>query len=221
MSPGPLCGRIRLGDELRYRLARRAPSSLIQGVEIFPDGSASTGDGLPVNIVRPSGRALLVGIGGNQAGIVRKSGPLDQPFCHAAPDHGLEQLSQKIAIAEAAIHRQDLQRSRQRSSCSVRVLPALVMALNAPPRIQIRRLLSEMKAAQPLRSTRGASRLAGISPAKPSWHKNPIVTIALKSRMTTVDIACSPFSARRKSICRPEHQNVPRSSANRVRDCWH
>ena len=53
--------------------------------------------------VRPSGRALLVGIGGNQAGIDRKSGPLDQPLCHAAPDHGFEQLSQQIAIAEAAI----------------------------------------------------------------------------------------------------------------------
>src|SRR5207344_2728768 len=40
VSAGPLCGRIRLGDELRYRLARRAPGSLIQGVEIFADGSA-------------------------------------------------------------------------------------------------------------------------------------------------------------------------------------
>jgi hypothetical protein len=52
---------------------------------------------------RPSSRALLVGIGGNQAGIDRKSGPLDQSFCHAAPDHGLEQLSQQIAIAAAVM----------------------------------------------------------------------------------------------------------------------
>ena len=103
VSAGSLCGRIRPGDELRYRLARRAPSSLIQGVEIFPDGSARPGDGLPVNIVRPSSRALLVGISRNQAGIDRKSGPLDQPFCHAAPDHGLEQLSQQIAVTEAAM----------------------------------------------------------------------------------------------------------------------
>ena len=103
MSAGPLCGRIRLGDELRYRIARRAPSSLIQGVEIFPDGPARRGDGLPVNLVRPGRGALLVGIRGNQAGIDRKSGPLDQPFCHAAPDHGLEQLSQQIAVTEAAM----------------------------------------------------------------------------------------------------------------------
>jgi hypothetical protein len=52
---------------------------------------------------RPSSRVLLVGIGGNQAGIDRKSGPLDQSFCHAAPDHGLEQLSQQIAIAAAVM----------------------------------------------------------------------------------------------------------------------
>jgi hypothetical protein len=34
---------------------------------------------------------------------ISKSGPLDQSFCHAAPGHGLEQLSQQIAIAEAAM----------------------------------------------------------------------------------------------------------------------
>jgi hypothetical protein len=73
VSAGPLCRWIRPGDELRYRLARRAPGGLIQGVEIFPDGSSRPGDGLPVNIVRPGGRALLVGIGGNQAGIDRKT----------------------------------------------------------------------------------------------------------------------------------------------------
>src|ERR1700730_1572271 len=76
------------------------------------------------------------------------------------------------------------------------------MALDAPPRIQIRRLLSEMKAAQPLRSTGDASRLAGISPAKTSWHKNPIVTIALESRMTAVDIVCSPLISARLSRLR-------------------
>src|SRR4051794_11809943 len=29
--------------------------------------------------------------------------PINQPFCHAASDHGLEQLAQQIAIAEAAM----------------------------------------------------------------------------------------------------------------------
>jgi hypothetical protein len=61
------------------------------------------GDGLPVNIIGPSSRALLVGIGSNQTGIDRKGSPVDQPFGHAAPDRGLEQLSQQIAVPEAAM----------------------------------------------------------------------------------------------------------------------
>ena len=81
--------------------ARRARSSFIQGVEIFADGSARSGDGLPINIVRPGRRALLVGIGSNQC--IMQSSPVDQPLGHAAPDDGLEQPSQQIAIAEAAM----------------------------------------------------------------------------------------------------------------------
>jgi hypothetical protein len=77
--------------------------SLIQGVEILPDGSTRPGNGFPVNLVRPSNSALFVSVSGNQARIDRKSGPVDQPLCHAAPNHGLEQLSQQIAIAEAAM----------------------------------------------------------------------------------------------------------------------
>jgi hypothetical protein len=76
MSAGPLRGRIRPGDELRYRLAGCAPGGLIQGIEIFPDGSARPGNGFPVNIIRPGSRALLVGIGSNQAGIDRKGSPV-------------------------------------------------------------------------------------------------------------------------------------------------
>ena len=33
----------------------------------------------------------------NQAVIDRKGSPVDQPLGHAAPDHGLEQLSKQIA----------------------------------------------------------------------------------------------------------------------------
>src|SRR6476620_10979499 len=50
---------------------------------------------------RPGRRALLVGIGSNQAGIDRKGSPVDQPLGDAAPDHGLEQPSQQIAVTEA------------------------------------------------------------------------------------------------------------------------
>jgi len=54
-------------------------------------------------IIRPGRRALLVGVGSNQAGIDSEGRPVNQPFCHAASDHGLEQLAQQIAIAEAAM----------------------------------------------------------------------------------------------------------------------
>ena len=36
-------------------------------------------------------------------GIDRKGSRVDQPFGHAAPDHGLEQLSRQIAVTEAAM----------------------------------------------------------------------------------------------------------------------
>jgi hypothetical protein len=42
-------------------------------------------------------------MGNNQAGIDSKGGPFNQPFCHAASNHRLEQLAQQIAIAEAAM----------------------------------------------------------------------------------------------------------------------
>src|SRR5262245_2978306 len=98
----PLRGRVRLRDELRHRLARRAPSRLIQCVQILSDGTARPGDGFPVDVIRSSDGALLVGIGGNQAGIDRKGRSVDQPFCHAALDYSLEELAQQIAVAESA-----------------------------------------------------------------------------------------------------------------------
>jgi hypothetical protein len=60
MSAGPLRGWIRPGDELRDRLAGRAPGSLIQGIEIFPDGPARPGDGLPVDSSDPAAKRCLL-----------------------------------------------------------------------------------------------------------------------------------------------------------------
>ena len=60
VSAGTLRGRIRLGDELRYSYARRAPGSLIQRVEKFPDRSTRLGNGVPVNLIRRSNSALLL-----------------------------------------------------------------------------------------------------------------------------------------------------------------
>ena len=69
VSAGPLRGRIRLGDELRDRFARRTPGGLIQRIEILPDGSARPGNALPVNLI--SNSALFVGVSRNKAGIER------------------------------------------------------------------------------------------------------------------------------------------------------
>ena len=103
VSTCPLRGRVRLRDELRHRLARYAPSRLIQRVQILPDGTARPGESFPVDVVRSGDGALLIGIGGNQAGIDSKGGSVDQPFCHATLDYSLEKLAQQIAIAEATM----------------------------------------------------------------------------------------------------------------------
>ena len=58
MSAGPLHGRIRLGDELRDRFARRTPGGRIQRIEILPAGSARPGNALPVNLTS-NARCLL------------------------------------------------------------------------------------------------------------------------------------------------------------------
>ena len=48
-------------------------------------------------------RALLIGVGGDQAGIDGKSIGADQPFGHAALDDGFEQMAQDIALAKAPV----------------------------------------------------------------------------------------------------------------------
>ena len=73
MSAGPLRGRIRLGDQLRDRFARRTPGGLIQRIKILPNGSLRPGNALPVNLIRASNSALFVAVSRDQAGIDRKS----------------------------------------------------------------------------------------------------------------------------------------------------
>src|SRR5215216_1317297 len=74
VSAGPLRGWVRLVNEFRYCVARRAPGRFIQRIEILPDGSARPCNGPPVNLISSSNSALLVSVGGNQAGIDRKGG---------------------------------------------------------------------------------------------------------------------------------------------------
>jgi hypothetical protein len=44
---------------------------------------------------------LLVGVGRNQAGVDGEPLGADQPFGHAARDHGFEQMPQDVALAKA------------------------------------------------------------------------------------------------------------------------
>lgn len=45
----------------------------------------------------------VAGVGRDQAGVNGEAFPADQALGHAAADHGLEQLAQQIALAEAAV----------------------------------------------------------------------------------------------------------------------
>jgi len=48
-------------------------------------------------------RALLVGIGLDQAGVHGKAFSADQPLVHAALHHRLEQVTEQVALTEAAV----------------------------------------------------------------------------------------------------------------------
>jgi hypothetical protein len=100
---GPLCGRIGSRHELRLHLARRAPSGIIECVEILLHRAPCLGHRLPVDRLRPFSRALPVGIGPDQARIDRKAFAADQSFLDTAAHRRLEQLAQQIAVAEAAM----------------------------------------------------------------------------------------------------------------------
>jgi hypothetical protein len=52
--------------------------------------------------LRPLGRTLLVRVSPDQAGIDREAFAAHEPLLDAAPDGRLEQLTQKVAVAEAA-----------------------------------------------------------------------------------------------------------------------
>lgn len=83
-----MCRRIGLGDELRHRLAGRAPCGLVQGVEILPHGAPAGGEATPVSVLCAGDRPLLVGVGGDQAGVHRKSLAADKPLLDTAARRG-------------------------------------------------------------------------------------------------------------------------------------
>ena len=100
---GPLRRRIGPRHELRLHLARRTPGGIVERVEILLHRATGLGHRLPVDRLRPFRRALLVGVGPDQAGIDREAFAADQPFLDAAAHRRLEQLAQQVAVAEAAV----------------------------------------------------------------------------------------------------------------------
>jgi len=59
--------------------------------------------GYPVGMLCAGDRPLLVGVRGDQAGIHRKSLAANEPFLDTAADHGLENMSERIAVTKAAM----------------------------------------------------------------------------------------------------------------------
>jgi hypothetical protein len=61
------------------------------------------GEIVPIDRLRPFGGTLAVGVGPDQAGVDREAFAADKPLVDAALDRRLEQLTQEIAITEAAM----------------------------------------------------------------------------------------------------------------------
>src|SRR6266481_4770644 len=103
VSTSPLCCGIGSGDELRYGLAGGTPCGIVKRVEIFPHRAATRREAAPVDGLSAGDGSLLVGVGGDQAGIHRKSFATNQPFLNTAAHHSLEDIPERIAIPEATM----------------------------------------------------------------------------------------------------------------------
>jgi hypothetical protein len=91
----------RIGRRDRLRLDRRrsAEGRVIQDRQIFRDGTT----GGRIEVFDFGNASTSMRIGHDYAGVDGEGLTSHDPFLHAARQHGLEQLSQKIALAEAAV----------------------------------------------------------------------------------------------------------------------
>jgi hypothetical protein len=103
---GPLGRGIGSGDELRSHLAGGAPCSLVERVEVLPHGAPTVASSCQLVWVCTGDGPLLIGVGWDQAGIHRKAFAANQPFLNTAAHHDLEDMTERIAIPEAAVARE-------------------------------------------------------------------------------------------------------------------
>jgi hypothetical protein len=99
----PLGRRIGSRDELRRHRRRRQKSRVVQSRNLFACGANRALLDLLRLPVLAWNRALLVRVRSDEAGVDRKSISADQTLCHAVLNDALEQMTQQIALAKAAM----------------------------------------------------------------------------------------------------------------------
>ena len=102
---GPLSRRIGWRDELRHNVAGGTPCRIIKGRQILLNRAAG-----PLRIAFPApilpwDRALLIGVGLDQAGIDGKTFAPNQTCGNACFDDTLEHVTENISLAEALVAR--------------------------------------------------------------------------------------------------------------------
>src|SRR6202165_97371 len=103
VSSGPLGRGIGRRDELRDNLAGGAPRRVVEGRQILFHRAAGA---LRIAIlvpVRTGDRALLIGVGRNQARINCKTFAANQTGCDASLDDALEHAAKNLSLTEALV----------------------------------------------------------------------------------------------------------------------
>src|SRR5262245_46109642 len=92
---GPLGGWIGRRHKLRRDVARRTEGSVVEGRQILPHGPARDLGITRLLPLRPGDRALLVGVGRNQACIDRKPFATDQPSRNTCLNNTLKRTARQ------------------------------------------------------------------------------------------------------------------------------
>ena len=101
VGPGPLRRRIGWRDELWRNRAGRAEGGIVERRQVLANRPAGVGIvGSPFTARHGT---LLVGVGGDQAGVDGEAFASYEAFGKAALDHRLEQVPQDVALPKATM----------------------------------------------------------------------------------------------------------------------